>query len=232
MKNIGSRSAYSKNNKNKPNKNKKDIPGEFSIFECERFKIKPLENPLSDIESHIGRLIKYKALYETYAKMIEKDRPYQHTIHRDGIKGVSEIISYHLSEGFMNKKVVDFNFGIIENLISVIVRKQLRSEFKPEPTASKMLRVEACFINPDMLPNWMCKTLQLNEGTTINSLLKEIHAFMKTYTILKLKISIKKFDEGDPYQVVLWMKVINNRAIGRKNVQGLFNHPYPEVTHD
>lgn len=204
----------------------KDTPGELNRTQWIHFKVKPGTEAISDLQTNIGKLVTYEALRESIARLVEDKGPYQHEIAKEGITGLSEIVSYHFSKDYLDQKICLSHFSAIEKLILVVVKKQLRARVEFPQSA------RAVFINEKMLPKWECGIFKWTPEATMRKLLDCMDSLLKKSVVLDLKISIKRFeDQKDNFQVYIefWAKVIPNVAIGKTQGAGLYCSNYPKI---
>ena len=201
-------------------------PGELTSSQWRNLQIKPSKDVDTNIANNIGKLVTYPALKESFAQLVDYQRAYQRQIEKDGIIGTSEIVAYHFTKEFLDTKLSSFDLEVIENLILVIVKKQLRADSSPNYQANK-----AVFINESMIPRMKCTTFEGTPKTRVLDVLDTINSLMHQFLVLSLKISIKKFDDlEEKFQVVIWSKVVSQKAIGNSKINGLWGSKYPKIT--
>ena len=203
-----------------------NTPGEIDRQQWKYFKIEPSTEIITDLKANIGKLVTYETLRESIAQLVEDKGPYQHEISKEGITGLSEIVSYHFSRDYLEQKICLSHFSAIEKLILVVVKKQLRAQVEFPQSA------RAVFINEKMLPKWECGIFKWTPDATMRKLLDCMDSLLKRSVVLDLKISIKRFeDPKDNFQVYIefWSKVIPNHAIGKKQDVGLYASKYPKI---
>ena len=200
-------------------------PGELSVAQCRYYKVTPSTEVIKSIDGNIGKLITHQTLKESFAKMVSNKKPYQHPIDRNGIKGICEITEYTLSKEYLGQKLDSSHLQVIENLILVVVQKQLRANVGPHSQASKSV-----FVSEAMQPRWKCQSFKQVPTTNIEDLLNVVDRIMKTYVILDLQIKIKKLDpESNAFEIVIWTKSVSQKSIGIYNATGLYHSKYPKI---
>ena len=201
-------------------------PGELTSAQWRNLQIKPSKDVDTNIANNIGKLVTYPALKESFAQLVDYQRSYQRLIEKDGISGTSEIVAYNFTKEFLDKNVRSFDLEVIENLILVIVKKQLRASPNPNYQANK-----AVFINESMVPRMKCTTYEGTPKTRVLDVLDMINSLMHQFVVLSLKISIKRFEDfEEKFQVVIWSKVVSQKAIGNTKINGLWCSKYPKIT--
>ena len=208
--------------------NSRAYPGELTSAQWRNFKIKPSNEVVTDFEKNLGKLMTYPALRESFAQLVEHKKPYQHQIKKDGITGTSEIVAYHFTKDFLDRKVDLAHLEIIQNLILVIVKKQLRATPYPNNQFYK-----AAFVNESMIPRMKCTTLDGSSKTKLSDVLYAINELMLQSVLLNLEISIKRFDDtSDDFKIVIWTKSVFQKAVGIHDASGLWCSKYPKITCD
>lgn len=161
----------------------REAPGELSFGQWQHLKIAPSIEIISDIEKNVGKLLTYLTLRESLAQLVTKRNAYQCKIQKDGIQGTSEIIAYHFKREYLDQKLCISHLPPIENLILVIVVKQLRAEPVSAHQASK-----AVFINSTMIPRWQCRTIEWTSQTKVENVIDYMDNLMSNFIVLNLKI--------------------------------------------
>ena len=206
----------------------RETPGELTSAQWKHLKIEPSNLAVTDIEKNMGKLMTYQALRESFAELVAYKKPYQTKIESNGIQGTSEVIAYDFTRQYLDQQLCLPHLSPIENLVMVIVKKQLKSDPIPDYKSSK-----AVFINESMIPRWQCTLFQLTPGTKVQDLWNVIDSQMKRFLILDLKITMKRIEESSgPTDIFmeLWTKVVKKKAIGDSKFIGLYDSKYPKVT--
>ena len=206
----------------------RETPGELTSAQWKHLKIEPSNLAVTDIEKNMGKLMTYQALRESFAELVAYKKPYQTKIESNGIQGTSEVIAYDFTRQYLDQQLCLPHLSPIENLVMVIVKKQLKSDPIPDYKSSK-----AVFINESMIPRWQCTLFQLTPGTKVQDLWNVIDSQMKRFLILDLKITMKRIEESSgPTDIFmeLWTKVVKKKAIGDLKFIGLYDSKYPKVT--
>ena len=206
----------------------RETPGELTSAQWKHLKIEPSNLAVTDIEKNMGKLMTYQALRESFAELVAYKKPYQTKIESNGIQGTSEVIAYDFTRQYLDQQLCLPHLSPIENLVMVIVKKQLKSDPIPDYKSSK-----AVFINESMIPRWQCTLFQLTPETKVQDLWNVIDSQMKRFLILDLKITMKRIEESSgPTDIFmeLWTKVVKKKAIGDLKFIGLYDSKYPKVT--
>ena len=206
----------------------RETPGELTSAQWKHLKIEPSNLAVTDIEKNMGKLMTYQALRKSFAELVAYKKPYQTKIESNGIQGTSEVIAYDFTRQYLDQQLCLPHLSPIENLVMVIVKKQLKSDPIPDYRSSK-----AVFINESMIPRWQCTLFQLTPGTKVQDLWNVIDSQMKRFLILDLKITMKRIEESSgPTDIFmeLWTKVVKKKAIGDLKFIGLYDSKYPKVT--
>ena len=206
----------------------RETPGELTSAQWKHLKIEPSNLAVTDIEKNMGKLMTYQALRKSFAELVAYKKPYQTKIESNGIQGTSEVIAYDFTRQYLDQQLCLPHLSPIENLVMVIVKKQLKSDPIPDYKSSK-----AVFINESMIPRWQCTLFQLTPGTKVQDLWNVIDSQMKRFLILDLKITMKRIEESSgPTDIFmeLWTKVVKKKAIGDLKFIGLYDSKYPKVT--
>ena len=200
-------------------------PGQLTEAQSRHLKVKPISEVIDDVKQNVGRLIRPEVLRESLAQMVENKKPYRHEISRNGINGKCEIVEYHFKAEYLDEEVTPMHLPVIENVILVIVQKQLR--FNPGVVDRS---TKSIFINESMIPRWHCTTLELTTTFKTEDLIQKIDKLMQIFVIINIKISILKMDaKNNEHQIVIWTKVVNKQAIGIQSARGLFDSVYPKI---
>ena len=206
----------------------RETPGELTSAQWKHLKIEPSNLAVTDIEKNMGKLMTYQALRKSFAELVAYKKPYQTKIESNGIQGTSEVIAYDFTRQYLDQQLCLPHLSPIENLVMVIVKKQLKSDPIPDYKSSK-----AVFINESMIPRWQCTLFQLTPETKVQDLWNVIDSQMKRFLILDLKITMKRIEESSgPTDIFmeLWTKVVKKKAIGDLKFIGLYDSKYPKVT--
>lgn len=207
---------------------RRETPGELTSAQWRHLKLEPSHLAVTDIEKNIGKLMTYQALRESFAELVGYKKPHQTKIESNGIQGTSEVIAYDFTKKYLDQQLCLSHLSPIENLVMVIVKKQLKSDPIPDYRSSK-----AVFINELMIPRWQCTLFSLTPGTKVQDLWNIIDSLMKQFLILDLKITMKRIEESSDQSKIyleLWTKVVKKKAIGDFKFTGLYDSRYPKVT--
>ena len=115
----------------------RETPGELTSAQWKHLKIEPSHLAVTDIENNMGKLMTYQALRESFADLVAYKKPYQTKIESNGIQGTSEVIAYDFSRQYLDQQLCLPHLSPIENLVMVIVKKQLKSDPIPDYKSSK-----------------------------------------------------------------------------------------------